>query len=306
VLSVYLLMADALNSALAGLGRYDLVSYCQLIGQLLTVLTAVALFELHYGVWSLLIANALDAVFINVVSLVLIRRITRSGSWIRFTWDLARLRRILNFGSWVFGANLLNTVIYPLNKIFITRLAGVGAVPVYDLSFATCFKVRSFFEGGFRSLTPEFSSLNSIRPDDARRTLASADRKGVKAILYWGTVVYLPVFVFCGWGLRIWLGARFTPELPTVFRIMLLGTYLSLWGLQPWYSLLGFGRSRHIFLSNAAQAIANIGLVLLWPAITQRSVTLTGVTWATSFGLFASTSYLRWQGRRLGADRLKV
>ncbi len=43
-LSVYVLMADALNSALAGLGRYDLVSYCQLIGQALTVVRGVDAF----------------------------------------------------------------------------------------------------------------------------------------------------------------------------------------------------------------------------------------------------------------------
>ena len=299
VLSVYLLMADAMNSALAGMGRYDLVSYCQLIGQLFTVVTAIVGFRLGYGIWSLLIANALDALFLNVISVVLIRRITGRGGWMRMTWDVVRLRRILNFGSWVFGANLLNTVIYPLNKIFITRSVGVGAVPVYDLSFATCFKVRSFFESGFRSLAPEFSSLNATRPVEAQKTLSAADSQGIRAVVRWGTVVYLPVFLFCGWGLQFWLRARFTPELPEIFRIMLLGTYLGLWGLQPWYSLLGFGRSRHIFVSNAAQALVNFGAVWIWPMLLHRAVTLSGVTWATCLGLLAATLYLRWQGRRL-------
>lgn len=294
VLSVYLLIADALNSVLAGLGRYDLVSYSQLSGQVITVVTAVALFEFRCGIWSLLIANACSALFLNIVSLVLIRRITRSGSWVRFSWDRLRLRRILNFGSWVFGASIVSTVINPVNKLFITRYAGIAAVPIYDISFAAGMKVRSLFESGFRSLTPEFSSLNAVRPQVAHQSLASADKKGLRAVLYCGTVVYLAVFLGCGWGLKLWLGARFTPALPGVFRVMLVGTYLSLWGVQPWYSLLGFGRSRHIFLSNVAQALSNVGLVLLWPV-----ATLTTVTVGTSAGMLASTLYLRWQGARL-------
>ena len=297
VLSVYLLMADAMNSVLAGVGRYDLVSYSQLLGQAITVVISVVLLELHYGIWSLLIANAVSALFLNVVSLALVRRITRSGSWIRFTLDRGRLRRILNFGSWVFGSSIVNTAINPLNKLFITRFAGIGAVPVYDISFAVSMKIRSLVESGFRSLTPEFSRLNSLRPQDAYDRLAAADRKGAKVVLYGGTLIYLVVFALSGWGLALWLGARSTPSLPGVFRIIFFGTYISLWGVQSWYSLLGFGRSRHIFLTSVAQAVANISFVLLW-----RPSTLTSVAVGTSVGMLAAAVYLRWQNGRLRRD----
>jgi O-antigen/teichoic acid export membrane protein len=294
VLSVYLLMADALNSVLAGLGRYDLVSYSQVSGQIVTVVTALVLFKLRCGIWSLLIANACGALFLNIVSLALIRGITESGSWLRLSWDRRRLRRILNFGSWVFGASMVSAIMNPINKLLITRFTGIGAVPVYDISYAAAMKFRSLFESGFRSLTPEFSSLNALCPRDAHDSLSSADRKGLRAVLYWGTPAYAAVFLCCGWGLPWWLGARFTPELPGVFRIMLMGTYLSLWGVQPWYSLLGFGRSRQIFLSNVVQALSNVGLVLLWPAPTLITVTV-----GTGAGMLTSTLYLRRQGARL-------
>ena len=302
VLSIYLLLADAMNSVLAGMGRYDLVSYSQLLGQIITVLSAVALFELHCGIWSLLIANALGALFLNIVSLALIRRISGSGSWFRFSWDGERLRRILNFGSWVFAASIVNTLINPVNKLFITRFAGLSAVPVYDIAFATAMKIRSLFESGFRSLTPEFSSLNALRPEEAHHSLAAADRKGLKAVLCWGTVLYLLVFLVCGESLQLWLGARFTWELPSVFRIILVGTYIGLWGVQPWYSLLGFGRSRQILLTTLAQAVFNICFVLLWPVVLHRHATLTTVALGTSLGMLAATLCLRYQGARLRGD----
>ncbi len=302
ILSVYVLTADALNSIVAGLGRYDLVNYSQLTGQLLTVATAVALLKMHYGLWGLLIANAAGSLFLNVASLVLIRRITRSGKWMRFTWDRQRLGRILNFGSLVFGASILNTVYVPLNKLFVTRFAGIAAVPIYDISYAASFKIRSFLESGFRSLTPAFSGLNAVDPREAHDSLVSADRKGLKILLCAGTPLYLAAYIFCGAGLEFWLRGRFTPELPEVFRIMLLGSYLSLWGVQSWYSLLGFGKGQHILFANLAMVLCNIAVVIAWPLVLHRPATLTTVVAATCAGFLSSTLYLRWRGARLRGD----
>jgi len=302
VLSISALIADALSSVVAGLGRYDLVNYTQLTGQALTVLTAVVLFKLDCGIWGLLIANAACILFLSLVSLLLIRRITRSPHVLRLTWDQLRFRRMLTFGSWVFGASILNTVFNPLNKIFVTRYAGIAAVPVYDIAYATCFKIRSLFESGFRALTPAFSSLNAVRPREANASLASAGRKGLKLVLYGGTLLYLLVFLFCEPALRFWLRGRFRPDLPSIFRIMLLGSYASLWGAQSWYSLLGFGKSPHILFANLAMIVSNIAWVLLWSPATGQPATLTTVTIGTCLGLLASTLYLRWQGARLGRN----
>ncbi len=225
----------------------------------------------------------------------------------RFLWDprtidRARLRHILNFGSWVFAASIVLAAINPINKLFVTRFVGITAVPVYDISFATCMKIRSLFESMFRSLTPAFSRLNAMRPREAHDSLERADRKGSKAVLYAGTPLYAVIFVACGYGLRMWLGARFTSELPDVFRIMLVGTYIGLWGIQPWYTLLGFGKSPQILVTNLTLAISNISFVLLWPVLLNRHANLTAVVIGTSLGMFTATLYLRWQGARLRED----
>jgi O-antigen/teichoic acid export membrane protein len=255
--------------------------------------SAVVLFQHHYGVWSLLIANLLDAIFIHAVSVFFIRRIAGRNILAHVGFEKQRLQRLLDFGSWVFGASILNTVIYPLNRVFITRYAGVAAVPIYDISLATAFKIRSFFESGFRSLTPEFSRVQAARPIEAQGYLAAADHKGLKVVVFLGTPVYLVVFAVCGFGLKLWLGARFTPEIPQIFRVLLIGTYLGLWGLQPWYSLLGFGRSRDILGSNAIQALAGLTYIIAAP----RSLETVAI--GTSLGMLASTLYLRVQASKL-------
>ena len=199
----------------------------------------------------------------------------------------------------MFGASILSTAFNPVNKLFVTRFAGIAAVPVYDIAYSASFKIRALFESGFRSLAPEFSSLNALRPREAHASLAKADRQGRKIVLYAGTLLYLAILLFCGPGLHWWLRGRFTPELPQVFRIMLVGSYMSLWGVQSWYSLLGFGRSSRLLYANLVMVLSNISFILAWPLVTARPATLTVVTLATSLGLLISTVYLRWQGARL-------
>jgi O-antigen/teichoic acid export membrane protein len=293
-LSLSVLISDALSSGIAGLGRYDLVSYSQLGSQALTVAVGVVLLTSGYGLWSLLFASSISYLLLMIWSLVLIRRLTGSSLLFRCGWDTRRLRRILSFGSWVFGASVVNTLLNPVNRVFVSRFAGIAAVPLYDISFTTCSKVRSLFESGFRSLTPELSRMSANQSVDLSRRVAVFEQRGSRALLYGGTAAYLGLFLFSGVGLEYWLGARFTPELPGVFRIVLAGTYFGLWSVQPWYTLLGFGRSYHLFLAAALLAVTNIGFVLPW-----RRPTLITVVIGTSLGILTSTIYLRRQSARL-------
>jgi hypothetical protein len=141
-----------------------------------------------------------------------------------------------------------------------------------------------------------------MAPEEAYRTFTAADAKGFKAALIGGTLTFLAIYLGCGWGFHLWLGPRFRPELPGVFRIMLLGTYAAMWGLQPWYSLLGFGKSRHVTGAAIAMALGNVLFVVAWPWAAHSLPTLTTVSIGTSVGMLAATFYLRYQNARLTRD----
>lgn len=302
LLSVYVLVIDAFNCTLAGLGRYDLVSYTQVAGQAITFLVAVVFLHFGVGVWSLFYGSAASLLFLNVITFFLIRRITGSAVPLRLRWDRERFLRILHFGSWVFGGNLINMVLTPLNRLFVARYVGVAAVPAYDIAYLAGMKIRAFLESGFRALTPEFSSLRVTSAAMVQERLATTDRKGSKVVLYGGTALYCGVFVLAGWALHLWLGARFTPQLPGAFRILLVGTYASLWSVQPYYTLLGFGRSRQILIVQLITAGLNIAYVYGQPWLFHQPISLTTILVGTSLGMVGSAVYLRWQASRLRLD----
>ncbi len=302
LLSVYVLVIDALNCTLAGLGRYDLVSYTQITGQATTFLVSLLFLHLGFGVWGLFFGSAANLVFLNLVSFHLIRRITGSAVPLRVRWDRERFRRILHFGSWVFGGNVINMMLTPLNRLFVARYVGVAAVPAYDIAYLGAMKIRAFLESGFRALTPEFSSLRVSSAALVHERLAATDRKGSKVVLYGGTALYCGVFVIAGWALHLWLGSRFSPQLPGAFRILLVGTYASLWSVQPYYTLLGFGRSRQILYVQMITAFLNIAYVYGQPWLFHQPISLTTILVATSLGMVGAAVYLRWEASRLRTD----
>jgi len=301
-ISLYSLVADALSSAVAGLGRYDLVSYSQVTSQMLTVVISVVLLNWHFGIWSLVIGNAAGPLLLSLWSLIVIRRVTRSVSLLRLTWDRRRLRRVLNFGSPIFGATIIHTLLISMNKVFVARFAGTAAVPLYEISFVTSFKIRSLFESGFRSLAPEFSRLHVLAPTNVHRSLTAIERKSSTVLRYGGTLVFLTAFLFARFGMKLWLGDRFAPELPTVFRVMLAGVFVSLWNVQPWYTLLGFGRNTQLLFAASVMALTNVGFVLAWPRLVNQAPTLMTVVIGTSLGFLMCTVYLLGEAAKLRSE----
>ena len=76
------------------------------------------------------------------------------------------------------------------------------------------------------------------------------------------------VFFFCAATplLKAWLGTRYSPLLPTTFRIMAGSAYLSLLGFPAYQLFIGLGRVRHVFISTFIRCSINVVVIasLMW------------------------------------------
>jgi hypothetical protein len=79
-------------------------------------------------------------------------------------------------------------------------------------------------------------------------------RQTIKMILFFGVPLYVTLLIFSPVLLKLWLGDRFVDTLPMAFRVMLVGTFMSLMGIPAYYTLLGLGHVRHIFGSHVVQS----------------------------------------------------
>jgi O-antigen/teichoic acid export membrane protein len=155
----------------------------------------------------------------------------------------------------------MNLLLGPLNKFALTRYAGLGSVPVYELAWNVSMQLRSVLESGFRSLMPEVSRLATLGSSESPGRIATVNRRAIKLIFAVGLPVFALVFLVAAPGLRFWLGARFRPEIVPALRVLLAGCFLNLLGVPGYYTLLGLGRIKQIIAGQVAQCGTNAGLI---------------------------------------------
>ena len=300
ILSIYVFIVQALNATLSGLGRMDLANYAQSFGRIVAVTVASILLYTGRGIESLLIGNTLSYLFIHIVSLVCIRRTAR----IRFlrigNLDAQRGKRILHFGSTVFGGSVISMLFSPFNKLMLSRYAGVATVPMYEIAFTGSMQIRGLFETALRAMMPEVSRIGANMTRYAKDRISQLNRRAMKLIFIFGVPVYMVLVIFAPMLLKLWLGERFVETLPSVFRIMLIGTFLSLLGVPAYHTLMGIGHVRSCFLGFAIPSLVNAFIVAMM-VVFWGTVSLVHVAGSLIAGTTMSTFYLIWHLRRFHA-----
>ena len=261
LLSLYAVQIETLNAVLVGLGRLDLSVGTQVLSRALSLAVSASLLAAGAGVMSLPIAGLAGYAFLHLATLTLARRITGHGCLAWRDFDFPRLRKLTAFGGGLVACSLMNLFLGPLNKFTLTRYAGLGSVPIYELAWNLSMQLRSVLESGFRSLMPEVSRLAALGPLESPGRMAAVNRRALKLIFAAGLPAFALVFLLAEPGLRFWLGARFRPEIVPALRALLAGCFLSLLGVPGYYTLIGLGRIRQIIVSQVAQAGTNAGLI---------------------------------------------
>ena len=171
VFSVYLFIVDISNAALNGLGRLDLCSGCQSAAQILALVFSLFFLGLGGGLRALLLGNFLGYAITHAVSLGLGRHITKKFLIDPRTVKMRHAASLLNIGGWMFGSALMNLLLTPINRGLLARFGGVGLIPMYDIPFNTCMRLRSLFENSQRALVAEVSSLTIADDHKARQRI---------------------------------------------------------------------------------------------------------------------------------------
>jgi len=267
ILSVYVFIVHASNATLSGLGRMDLANYTQAVGRIVAVTVAAILLYCGRGIEGLLIGNTLSYLFIHIVSFICIRRIAK----IRFlrleNLDAQCGKRILHFGGTMFGGSVISMLFSPFNKLMLSRYAGVSSIPIYEIALMGSMQVRGLIEACLRALMPEISRLSANMTRDAKERISEIYRRAMRLIFLFGTPLYVGLIIASPLLLKVWLGQRFVETLPNVFRIMLVGTFLSLLCVPGYYNLMGLGMVHYCFLSEVTKGVVNVvavGMTILF------------------------------------------
>ena len=297
-LTVYVFVVQVMSAAVSGLGRMDLASYIQTAGRVAKLIVAIALLHAEYGIMSLLIASTLSYVLIHLLCLLVLRRLVSIRLLRQGNFRRGYYRRILSFGSGVFGGAIVSMLLSPFNKLMLSRYAGVASIPIYEIAYTGSMQVRGLAEAGIRALMPEVSRIGVTMTVEAGMRIRQINRRCVALILRFALPLHGLLILVASPLLRLWLGSDFRNSLPLAFRIGLVGALLSLACVPAYYVLLGLGRIRDCFMNHAILATTNV-LVVLAFVWSDGHLTLAETFGAIATGMFVSSIYTILQNERM-------
>ncbi|MGI9073667.1 MAG: oligosaccharide flippase family protein [Bryobacteraceae bacterium] len=297
VVSACAMMAEVISAASCGLGRMDLYNYAQCATQGVGVSLSILLLRSGLGLNSLLIGNAVATICLAALGVLMTRHLTRS-LFISFrSFSLKRLRALISYGSGLASNSIFTLLFSPFNRLVIARYAGVSSVPVYDIAFSSCMRLRNIFESGQRALIPEIGRVAGTSPAAAYARAIKLGSRIVRAFA-WVLPVYVSAFVSAAPALKFWLGSRYDPELALATRIILVGTFFSLVGTPGFYILAALGRLRTLLVGNIIQSVSNIVLIGIYLFLF-HNLSVSVVLSVTTIAMLCSTIFLVVQSSRV-------
>lgn len=291
ILSIFVMLVESLNAGISGLGRMDLSNYMLLINRILTVSLSVIGLYMGFDIKALFVGASLSYLLVCGVTLFIFVRITGLFPFMLDFWDPSCFKRLLTFGSGMFGTMLLNIIVNPFNKLIITRYIGLSFVPVYEIAFNGSMQIRSLVESGFRAFVPEVSKLSALYSNEEIKHLKDINERANRIIVVAGCFLYLPLFVLCEQLLRIWLGSSFEYILLPVFRLFLGATFFSLLGVPSYYFILGMGKVSYCFMFNLIQTGGNV-ILLTCLIFSGFDLSVTYVAFISLVSVIPSTIYV--------------
>ena len=261
-LSVLVVIVQSLLATLSGLGRLDLSNYIVTLGRLSLILVSCIMLFFGYDIRSLLIGNIVSYSFMGFLALLAIWFVAHfkifSFRYISFKY----FKKIINFGSGMFGILVLNLLLTPFNKFIVTKYIGVSFVPIFEIASNGSMQIRNLLEAGFRSFIPEISMLSGKADFESHMRINTLSRKALQLLFKYGGFFYILVVLGLNPFLKFWLGSNFQSILPDIFRPMLLGSFISLLGVPAFYTMLGLGKVNYCLTMSFVQTIVNILLIL--------------------------------------------
>jgi O-antigen/teichoic acid export membrane protein len=212
-------------------------------------------------------------------------------------FDAHCCKQLLRFGGGIFGGSLINIIYHSLNKVLLSRYAGVSTISVYEIAFNGSMQIRGLLEAGLRAMLPEISRISGNITESRRGRIIHLNRLAMKFILVIGVPVYGALIWFSTTLLKVWIGDKYVEALRDVFPLMLVVSLVSLFAVPAYYTLMGIGRVLPCFLSQVISMCVHVVIILAILVLTS-TLRVEYVAYATFGGMSAATSYLFWQSQR--------
>jgi len=185
-------------------------------------------------------------------------------------FDRAALRSSLSYGGWLTVSNVVGPVMVYFDRFVLSHFAGAGVVAFYTVPAELISRLSLFPAAISKALFPRLSKGHHT---------ADADRRtGMLLTLACSALTILPVFVFAGVLLRVWMGPEYGAEPSTVLRVLLVGFFFNSLAFGPFTDLQARGHSKVTAAIHAAELLPYLAALIL--LTTAYGIVGTAIAWS--------------------------
>ncbi|MBD5280219.1 MAG: lipopolysaccharide biosynthesis protein [Bacteroides sp.] len=237
--------------------NFKLLAWINVLGALISMLVAIVMALLNFGVWSLVIQQI---VFSLVNCIVL---------WVKCKWiprrefSFVSLRELFKFGSYMMGSTLVNTIGNNVNGLIIGRWFSAGTLGY----FTQAKKLEDVSSVGLLTVVEQvtYPMLVEVKDDYHRMAIVlskfNSALLGLTMPLLYGLILMAsPIIVFL-------FSAKWLPSAPILQILAVHGIFICMQGAN-YNAIAAIGKSNTLFrwtmIKRCGGILLMVGMMVLW------------------------------------------
>jgi O-antigen/teichoic acid export membrane protein len=224
----------------------------------LTLIGSVSLVYLGFGLIQIVFLNVSVTLFIIIIYAFAVKRLLAT---VRFTpvLKLTVIKKILHFGLFTLLSRLSYLINYQAGRLIIGAVLGVSWVTYYVVPFMIVERITMLTVRRGMVVFPAISELQGLRRYDTIRDLYLTSSRVVLAV---ATSICLPLMVFGGRLMGLWMGPSFEKESGVVIVLITSGLYLSALTNVPTFVVEGLGKPKISGISSVSNAFIHVAMII--------------------------------------------
>jgi O-antigen/teichoic acid export membrane protein len=230
--------------------------------RILTVLCALVLVAMGYGVVAIMVATVASTALGVLLQAGSVRRIIPGVS---FALTLSRdsWAEILSFGFYTWLQNVAGVIFGQADRLLIGVLSSTSAVAYYTICVQLAQPVHGLLSAAFNLLFPHISARHEAGDSPGSQRVY---RLAIVVNIAVTILLCAPLIVFGKQILRLWMGPSFAGNGHLLLVLLTIAFGILSINVVPHYTLLALGKARFVSLVNlAGGALSLIGAAVLIP-----------------------------------------
>jgi O-antigen/teichoic acid export membrane protein len=269
-------------SGLDGCQRVDVSKTILMLGNLL-YLGLSFFFVTHYGIMGLAFSQVIQAIFVLLVSWVMLYQILEDLPLIPLNFSKELLREIFVYGINFQAITIMSILMEPLSKALLSRYGGVEILGYYEMANKLIVKMKSLLVNANQVLVPVYASEQAQNENN----ISEIYTKNIRLLMFIALPFYLFWMAIAPEISQIWIGNSVSVFIWSMIFLSFSWLFVTLSG-PAYFAFIGLGVLRRPIQGHLLMAIINTMVGILLGELFGYK----GVLIATSIAFYIGSTFL--------------